>query len=198
MEGCANDPVGIGKTEFSRFDFNRDGTYSVFLDSSSVGTIDDIDKRKGLRQILSDDLIHDIRLANTRTVNNNYAFLKYKTKTYIKMIKLYFKKFKPYINQPSKKQLLCKTKTHSHGVSKSLMAKVVFSPSMWYAFLSRRYKLPTALFTSTVLFLVSLAAVLCLITQRSSPQTAAHIRTTFLSHCFCGLMNGPIMYQQIE
>ena len=29
-------------------------------------------------------------------------------------------------------------------------------------------------------------------------QTAAHIRTTFLSHCFCGLMKGPIMYQQIE
>ena len=46
--------------------------------------------------------------------------------------------------------------------------------------------------------LVSLAAVLCLVTQRSSPQTAAHIRTTFLSHCFCGLMKGPIMYQQIE
>ena len=45
---------------------------------------------------------------------------------------------------------------------------------------------------------VSLAAVLCLVTQRSSPQTAAHIRTTFLSHCFCGLMKGPIMYQQIE
>ena len=42
------------------------------------------------------------------------------------------------------------------------------------------------------------AAVLCLVTQRSSPQTAAHIRTTFLSHCFCGLMKGPIMYQQIE
>ena len=45
---------------------------------------------------------------------------------------------------------------------------------------------------------VFLAAVLCLVTQRSSPQTAAHIRTTFLSHCFCGLMKGPIMYQQIE
>ena len=45
---------------------------------------------------------------------------------------------------------------------------------------------------------VSLVAVLCLVTQRSSPQTAAHIRTTFLSHCFCSLMKGPIMYQQIE
>ena len=32
----------------------------------------------------------------------------------------------------------------------------------------------------------------------ASPQTAAHIRTIFLSHCFCGLMKGPIMYQQIE
>ena len=45
---------------------------------------------------------------------------------------------------------------------------------------------------------VSLAAVFSTVTQRSSPQTAAHIRTTFLSHCFCGLMKGPIMYQQIE
>ena len=45
---------------------------------------------------------------------------------------------------------------------------------------------------------VSFAAVLCLVTQRSSrPQTAA-FRTTFLSHCFCGPMKGPIMYQQIE
>ena len=52
--------------------------------------------------------------------------------------------------------------------------------------------------TSTLWLIVSLAAVLCLVTQRSSPQTAAHIRTTFLSHCFCGLMKGPIMYQQIE
>ena len=32
----------------------------------------------------------------------------------------------------------------------------------------------------------------------SRHATAAHIRTTFLSHCFCGLMKGPIMYQQIE
>ena len=58
------------------------------------------------------------------------------------------------------------------------------------AFWTKRHK-----FSACV---VSLAAVLCLVTQRSSPQTAAHIRTTFLSHCFCGLMKGPIMYQQIE
>ena len=54
------------------------------------------------------------------------------------------------------------------------------------------------LLSGTVGLLVSLAAVLCLVTQRSSPQTAAHIRTTFLSHCFCSLMKGPIMDQQIE
>ena len=32
-------------------------------------------------------------------------------------------------------------------------------------------------------FLVSLAPVFIVVTQRSSPQTAAHIRTTFLSLC---------------
>ena len=31
--------------------------------------------------------------------------------------------------------------------------------------------------------IVSLAAVFSLVTQRSSPQTAAHIRTTFLTLC---------------
>ena len=35
----------------------------------------------------------------------------------------------------------------------------------------------------TTFHLVSLAAVLSVVTQRSSPQTAAHIRTTFLSLC---------------
>ena len=35
----------------------------------------------------------------------------------------------------------------------------------------------------SIVLLVSLAAVLSVVTQRSSPQTAAHIRTTFLSLC---------------
>ena len=40
---------------------------------------------------------------------------------------------------------------------------------------------------------------LCVVTQHSSPQTAAHIQTTFHSRCFfCGLLKGPIMYQQSE
>ena len=39
---------------------------------------------------------------------------------------------------------------------------------------------------------VSYAAVLCLVTQRSSPRTAAENRTTFLSLCFFGLSNKPI------
>ena len=68
-------------TKYSfQIDFGSDFTYSVFLKSPRVSTVDDIDKRKDLRQILFDDLIHNIRLANSRTVNNNYAFLKYRTK----------------------------------------------------------------------------------------------------------------------
>ncbi len=51
-------------------------TYSVFLYSSSVCTVDDINKCKGLRQILCDYLIHDFRLTNSRTVNDYHAFLK--------------------------------------------------------------------------------------------------------------------------
>ena len=62
-------------------------TYSVFLDSSSIGTVDDIDEGKGLRQIPRDYFIHNIRLANARTVNNNDAFLKYK-KMFIRFVKM--------------------------------------------------------------------------------------------------------------
>ena len=40
------------------------------------------------------------------------------------------------------------------------------------------------LFRHTSFDLVSLAAVFSIVTQRSSPQTAAHIRTTFLSTTF--------------
>ena len=36
-------------------------------------------------------------------------------------------------------------------------------------------------FTTATTDLVSLAAVFSIVTQRSSPQTAAHIQTTFLS-----------------
>ena len=82
LERGAIDPVDIGKNTF-QIDFSSDITYSVFLNSPSVGTVDDIDKRKGLRQILCNNLVHDIRLADSRTVNNNYAFLKYRTKTLI-------------------------------------------------------------------------------------------------------------------
>ena len=46
--------------------------------------------------------------------------------------------------------------------------------------------------------LVSHAAVICLVTQPSSPLTAAQTWTTFLSHCFCGKFSKPIMYQQNE
>ena len=46
--------------------------------------------------------------------------------------------------------------------------------------------------------LVSLAAVFSVVTQRSSPQTATHTLTTFLSCCFINPQKWPIIYQQIE
>ena len=52
-------------------------TYSVFLNSSSVSTVYDINEGKGLRQILCDYLVHDVGLTNTWTINYNHAFLKY-------------------------------------------------------------------------------------------------------------------------
>ena len=42
------------------------------------------------------------------------------------------------------------------------------------------------------------AAVICLVTQRSSPQTAAETWTTFLAHCVCDKFSEPIMHQQNE
>ena len=46
--------------------------------------------------------------------------------------------------------------------------------------------------------LVSLAAVFSVVTQRSSPQTATHTLTTFLSCCFINPQKWPIIYQQTE
>ena len=69
-------------------------TYPIFLNSSSIGTVDDVDEGESLRQILCDYLVHNIRLANPRTVNDNHAVLKLK------------KKRKVYQNQ-SIDQLIC-------------------------------------------------------------------------------------------
>ena len=46
--------------------------------------------------------------------------------------------------------------------------------------------------------LVCYTAVFIVVTQRSSPQTAAENRTTFLSLCVCGLTNKPIMYKRFD
>ena len=46
--------------------------------------------------------------------------------------------------------------------------------------------------------LVCYTAVFSVVTQRSSPQTAAENRTTFLSLCVCGLTNKPIMYRRFD
>ena len=45
---------------------------------------------------------------------------------------------------------------------------------------------------------VSHAAVICLVTQRSSPLTAAETWITFLAHCVCDKFSEPIMRQQNE
>jgi len=41
-------------------------------------------------------------------------------------------------------------------------------------------------------------AVFSVVMQRSSPQTAAENRTTFLSLCVCGLTTKPILYKKID
>ena len=46
--------------------------------------------------------------------------------------------------------------------------------------------------------LVCYTAVFSVVTQCSSPQTAAENRTTFLSLCVCGLTNKPIMYKKFD
>ena len=45
---------------------------------------------------------------------------------------------------------------------------------------------------------VCYTAVFSVVTQRSSPLTAAENRTTFLSLCVCGLTNKPIMYKKFD
>ena len=52
--------------------------------------------------------------------------------------------------------------------------------------------------SSAAKILVSYAAVLSVVTQRSSPLTAASIRTACLSFCVCGKSKQPIMSQQID
>ena len=47
-------------------------------------------------------------------------------------------------------------------------------------------------------YLVCYTAVFSVVTQHSSPLTAAENRTTFLSLCVCGLTNKPIMYKKLD
>ena len=52
--------------------------------------------------------------------------------------------------------------------------------------------------SETGVIVVCYTAVFSVVTQRSSPQTAAENRTTFLSLCVCGLTNKPIMYKKFD
>ena len=45
---------------------------------------------------------------------------------------------------------------------------------------------------------VCYTAVFSVVTQRSSPLTAAENRTTFLSLCVCGLTNKTVMYKKLD
>ena len=53
-------------------------------------------------------------------------------------------------------------------------------------------------FEASGFVLVCYTTVFSLVTQRSSPQTAAENRTTVLSLCVCGLTNKPIMYKKFD
>ena len=46
--------------------------------------------------------------------------------------------------------------------------------------------------------LVYYTAIISVVTQRISPQTAAENRTTFLALCVCGPTNKPIMYKKLD
>ena len=46
--------------------------------------------------------------------------------------------------------------------------------------------------------LVCYTAVFSVVTERSFPQLAAENQTTFLSFCFCGPTNKPIVYRKLD
>ena len=50
----------------------------------------------------------------------------------------------------------------------------------------------------TIKSLVCYTAIFSVVTQCSSPQTAAENRTTLLSLCVCGLTNKPIMHKKFD
>ena len=52
-------------------------TYPVLLNSACICTVDHIDESKRLGKVPCDYLVHNIRLANSRTVNYHNSFLKY-------------------------------------------------------------------------------------------------------------------------
>ena len=55
-----------------------------------------------------------------------------------------------------------------------------------------------AIFMQSGVLVVCYTAVFSVVTQRSSPLTAAENRTTFLSLCVCGLTNKPITYKKFD
>ena len=61
-----------------------------------------------------------------------------------------------------------------------------------------RIKKTFTIYIPTGISVVCYTAVFSVVTQRSSPLTAAENRTTFLSLCVCGLTNKPIMYKKLD
>lgn len=50
-------------------------TYSVFLNSSSIGAVDDINKAEGIRKVVKDSFIHGIIISHSRAINNDDTLL---------------------------------------------------------------------------------------------------------------------------
>lgn len=56
-------------------------THSIFVNSSSVCTVNYVNESKGIWQVLFNDLVHLVRFTNARTVNNHYPILKCRKKS---------------------------------------------------------------------------------------------------------------------
>ena len=50
-------------------------TNPIFLNSTSVATIDNVNKAKSFRNVFCYNLIHNLRFSNARTINNDNTFL---------------------------------------------------------------------------------------------------------------------------
>lgn len=50
-------------------------TYSVFLNSASIGAVDDINKAEGIWKVVKDSFIHCLTISHSRAINNDDTLL---------------------------------------------------------------------------------------------------------------------------